>query len=347
MSDTTTKLGLPFILPAQAQKHVTHNEALQRLDAVVHLAIEGVRSAPPSSPDDGTCFLVSADPVSTWSGHAGEVAIFQDGLWQFATPVAGWMAWFAGDGIVRCFDGAQWVAPAAEVPDDPNVSTLGVNATADATNRLSVSAPATLLNHAGTGHQLKINKAGPSDTASLLFQTDWSGRAEMGLSGSDDFAIKVSPDGANWHEALRVGTGGAVIMPQRPLVRAAYAGGSTAITSTTTLGFDTLYTNQGGFTLGDSVSGGGQVLSFPVSGYYLVFLSVTAIAAAAYSVAVQKNGTENCFFVRGGGTEGSSVTLAASAIVYFSAGDSARLRFEGSATYNLGYGSTELHAMLA
>ena len=33
MPDTTPNLALPFILPAQAQKHVTHNEALQRLDA--------------------------------------------------------------------------------------------------------------------------------------------------------------------------------------------------------------------------------------------------------------------------------------------------------------------------
>jgi hypothetical protein len=29
MSDTTTNLLLPYILAAQAQKHVTHNEALR------------------------------------------------------------------------------------------------------------------------------------------------------------------------------------------------------------------------------------------------------------------------------------------------------------------------------
>ena len=32
MSDTTTHLGLPYLLAAQAQKHVTHNEALRLLD---------------------------------------------------------------------------------------------------------------------------------------------------------------------------------------------------------------------------------------------------------------------------------------------------------------------------
>ena len=35
MTDTSSNLKLPFILPSQAQKHVTHNEALQILDALV------------------------------------------------------------------------------------------------------------------------------------------------------------------------------------------------------------------------------------------------------------------------------------------------------------------------
>lgn len=79
---------------------------------------------------------------------------------------------------------------------------LGVNATADTTNRLSVAAPATLLNHDGNGHQLKLNKAAASDTASLLYQTGFSGRAEMGTTGDDDFHFKVSADGSTWKDAI-------------------------------------------------------------------------------------------------------------------------------------------------
>ena len=78
MSDATTKLGLPFIMPAQAQKHVTHNEALQRLDAIVHLSIVSEENAPPEGPDDGACYLVGAAPTDTFSGHAGTLAIFQE-----------------------------------------------------------------------------------------------------------------------------------------------------------------------------------------------------------------------------------------------------------------------------
>lgn len=78
-----------------------------------------------------------------------------------------------------------------------------------------MSSPATLLNHAGSGHQLKLNKAVASDTASLLFQTGFGGRAEMGTSGSDDFAVKVSADGATWSVALEADAAtGEMTLPQ-------------------------------------------------------------------------------------------------------------------------------------
>ncbi|WP_050604274.1 hypothetical protein [Ruegeria sp. 6PALISEP08] len=76
-------------------------------------------------------------------------------------------------------------------------------ATSDTTNRLTVRSPATLLTHEGGGHQLKINKASAGDTASLLFQSNWTGHAEMGLSGNTGFSIKVSLDGGSWTDALK------------------------------------------------------------------------------------------------------------------------------------------------
>lgn len=75
---------------------------------------------------------------------------------------------------------------------------------ADPTNRLSINAPASLFNHAGAGHQVKVNKAAATDTGSFLFQTGFSGRAEFGLTGSDDFQIKVSADGSTWFNALQL-----------------------------------------------------------------------------------------------------------------------------------------------
>lgn len=41
MPDTTARLGLPIMAPAQAQKHVTHNEALLLLDGSTKLVNAG------------------------------------------------------------------------------------------------------------------------------------------------------------------------------------------------------------------------------------------------------------------------------------------------------------------
>ncbi|CAN0437397.1 unnamed protein product, partial [Scytosiphon promiscuus] len=38
--------------------------------------------------------------------------------------------------------------------------------------------------------------------ASLLFQTNYSGRAEFGLTGDDDFHMKVSPDGTTFYDGI-------------------------------------------------------------------------------------------------------------------------------------------------
>ena len=197
MSDVSAVLSLPYLLPSQAQKHVTHNEALARLDVAVQLAVIARNlTVPPAGPSTGDRYLVPAGGTLDWAGHGGEIALWDQNVWVFHAPVTGWRALVLSENIELRFDGSDWQEIALEA------ATVGVNSTADATNRLSVTAPATLLSHEGQGHQLKINKAGLSDTASLLFQTNWSGRAEMGTAGSDAFAIKVSDDGASWTTAM-------------------------------------------------------------------------------------------------------------------------------------------------
>ncbi len=198
--EETPLLKLPYLMPAQAQKHVTHNEALRMLDALLHIRVEDrARETPPEDPIEGQRHTLGPAPTGAFAGHAGKIAAFQDGAWSFFTPQEGWVIWDAETGALMVFDGADWTAvtPAA-------FAMLGVNATADETNRLTISGEATLLNHDGAGHQLKINKAAETDTGSLLFQTAWSGRAEMGLAGNDDFSIKVSANGVDWTAALSV-----------------------------------------------------------------------------------------------------------------------------------------------
>ena len=107
--DNTENLALPYIMPSQSQKHVTHNEALRALDAVVQLAVaDKDLGTPPSSPAPGARYIVGAGPTGAWSGHASDVAAWQDGAWAFYTPVAGWLAWVHDESRLYLYSGGGW-----------------------------------------------------------------------------------------------------------------------------------------------------------------------------------------------------------------------------------------------
>lgn len=216
MSDQTPLLSLPYIQGAQAQKHVTHNEALERLDMLVQLSVETIGApTPPSTAAEGQAWVVGDGASGVWASHEGTIAAWRGGGWLFVTPQIGWRVWNKEAGTITVFDGTTWTAISGGDQSFDNLPGLGVNAGFDSYNRLTISAPASLFNHEGAGHQLKVNKAGAEDTASLMFQSNWSGRAEMGLAGSDDFSIKVS-DGGSWATALTLRSAtGAVEVPQR------------------------------------------------------------------------------------------------------------------------------------
>jgi hypothetical protein len=199
-SDVSAILSLPYLQPAQAQKHVTHNEALRQLDLLVQLAVASRQAAvPPADPAAGLRLIVPAGATGAFAGRDGAIALWDDGEWHFTTPLPGWRAEVLDEGCAVVFDGTAWRGPEVTAG---RFASLGVAAEADATNRLAVAGPATLMTHAGAGHQLKINKATAGDTGSVVFQTGWSGRAEIGTTGSDDLAVRVSPDGTAWSDAL-------------------------------------------------------------------------------------------------------------------------------------------------
>jgi hypothetical protein len=204
MSDTT-HLSLPLLAADQAQKHVTHNEALVLLDHVIHLAvISRAIATPPGAPAEGDRYLIAASATGDWAGHDGELAFYQDGVWRFVEPKSGWRLWSIAEERFFVFDGTLW----RDLQNLDELALLGINTSADAANKLAVRSNAVLLTALAAGDggngdmQAKLNKETAGDTASLLYQTGFSGRAELGLSGDDDFHLKVSPDGSAWTEAL-------------------------------------------------------------------------------------------------------------------------------------------------
>lgn len=106
----TPNLGLPQLLAAQAQKHVTVNEALALLDGLSQLVLADVALAtPPTSPAEGICFGVPAGALSAWAGQDGRIAIWSNGGWIFADPMPGWRAFVVSANAQAIFDGSEWM----------------------------------------------------------------------------------------------------------------------------------------------------------------------------------------------------------------------------------------------
>jgi hypothetical protein len=105
----TTNLKLPFVAPAQAQKHVTVNEAFARLDASVQMSVESrMLTEPPLVVTEGEAYLVAPGAEGDWAGQDGRIASFSNGGWIFMDPRGGWQVWVADETSRLTFNGASW-----------------------------------------------------------------------------------------------------------------------------------------------------------------------------------------------------------------------------------------------
>lgn len=109
MGETSARLGLPLIAPGQAQKEMTHNEALAALDLAVQAGVVAARlDTPPASPALGDSWIVGDEPAAAWTGRVGALAGWTAGGWRFVTPREGMTAWSADDAMPWLFRGGAW-----------------------------------------------------------------------------------------------------------------------------------------------------------------------------------------------------------------------------------------------
>jgi hypothetical protein len=110
-NDATPRLSLPIVAAGQAQKHITVNEALGKLDGLVQLAVQSrTVAAQPTSPADGAMHILptGATGASWFDKAAGLLARHADGVWETLTPSAGWLAWVIDEGLALIHDGQNW-----------------------------------------------------------------------------------------------------------------------------------------------------------------------------------------------------------------------------------------------
>ncbi|HHL20055.1 MAG TPA: DUF2793 domain-containing protein [Aliiroseovarius sp.] len=332
---TTPNLALPYIAAAQAQKHVTHNQALDLLDGLMQLsAKDRDLSAPPASPAEGDRYIVAAGATGAWAGWDGDVALFSGGAWVRLIPQTGWRVWVEDEAVLLVFDGATWIGATPDALQ--NLTRLGLGTTADAFNPFSVKLNGALwtaltVGEGGSGDlRVTLNKENAAGVLSFLLQSGFSGRAELGLIGSDDLSLKVSPDGTAWLDALTVDRAtGNVDLPQSPRFKA-YTNydNYVALTTWTKIGINTVEANeQGAF---DPAT---NLFTAPVAGTYLfgasLLYKVNASTSARMRGRLVLNGTTE---IRGSFGEVSSshkslaTALWLQTMVPLAAGDTVELQ---------------------
>ncbi len=211
----TTRLILPLMSAAQSQKHITHNDAIIKLDQIVQLSvISSALASPPVSPTEGDRYIIGSSATGAWAGKDLNVAYYVNGLWTFLIPRIGWQAYDETVNTMLVWTGSAWqnLLTAAGVITTTTINnntlsgrltTLGLGgATADSTNRLSIISPAALFNNAGTSIAVALNKNASGNDAGLTFQTGFSSRALFGLLGNDHFTVKTTPDGSTYKTGM-------------------------------------------------------------------------------------------------------------------------------------------------
>ena len=116
--ETSARFALPLLMAGQAQKEVTHNEALTLLDLALCPVVEAVGlNSPPSSPALGQAWIVGTAPSGAWFGSANALAGWTAGGWRFVQmPVAASVT-VRTNGLKWRRNSTSWaVSPTASAP---------------------------------------------------------------------------------------------------------------------------------------------------------------------------------------------------------------------------------------
>ena len=272
MGETSNILALPYIMPGQAQKHVTHNEALRLLDVLVQLSVtDDGQTTPPADPPEGARYIVATGATGEWAGQDGALAIFDNGAWQFLAPRAGWQAYVAARHALMVHNGSIWTPP--DTADFHDIATLGIGMTADTQSPLSAKLNSALWTalyseDGGDGSLVhRINKQGATQDAGFVFQTNFETRSLFGLFGSEQFRLTISADGQNFKDGFVIDPGTAIVdQPHLPRFKAFtnFDNALQADTWTKVAINDTEYNDQSVF------DAGSNLFTAPAPGSYLL-----------------------------------------------------------------------------
>ena len=149
MAEYSNRLDLPYIMASQAQKHVTHNDAIRLLDGMVQASvINATTSTPPASPSDGDCYIVAATATDEWAGWEDDIAMWADGAWYRLPRATGYRVWDQSADELLVYYSGSWStfsaalgglaqAPSVDVSKAASGATTGLSTLGETLSGLS------------------------------------------------------------------------------------------------------------------------------------------------------------------------------------------------------------------
>ena len=141
LSPATVRHALPFLVAGQVQKEFFVNEALARIDLLLHSSIDGQHSSPPATPAVGAVYLVTAPAVGDFAERDSCLAGWDGDQWTFVSPLPGMRILDRTSGTYLRFTSA-WQASPAPVPAQGG-------ATIDSEARAAIESILAILRFAG------------------------------------------------------------------------------------------------------------------------------------------------------------------------------------------------------
>lgn len=112
---TTSHINITLVEQSQAQKEVTVNTALTRIDALLNTGAKSrVTATPPGSPATGDLYIIGPSPTGAWAGQSGNLTFYDQG-WKFITPREGMTLWVNDEDVQYIYDGTVWNSQALSI----------------------------------------------------------------------------------------------------------------------------------------------------------------------------------------------------------------------------------------
>ena len=109
---STPNLKLETVPSNSLQPSIPINDALQLIDALLHLVIvDKDLSKPPATTDAdiGKRWIVADSPTDAWAGHAKEIALCTGtNQWRFIPAKEGMRAWIIDEAVDARFSDNKW-----------------------------------------------------------------------------------------------------------------------------------------------------------------------------------------------------------------------------------------------